>query len=287
MINRNFVIIKFVALIVLLSLMLCSFIYIAGPSYGDDKKLLISTDLGDIEIILYDKTPLHRDNFLKLVKENYYDGMLFHRVISDFMIQTGDPGSKNAAQGAHLGNGGPGYTIPAEFVPEYLHKKGAVAAARQPDNINPEKESSGSQFYIVQGKVFSDKELDKMENKINQARKNSYFTQYITREDNSAIKHRLDSLKIKKDNESLNRELQTVLLNMEKEMRQKGLVFSFSPKQREIYKTVGGAPHLDGGYTVFGEVVSGLDIVEKISDVETDKGDRPVKDIHLTINVKD
>jgi cyclophilin family peptidyl-prolyl cis-trans isomerase len=190
------------------------------------KDVLLETNYGDIAVRLSDSTPLHRDNFLKLVKMHYYDSVLFHRVIKNFMIQGGDPNSKHAEPGEPLGNGGPGYRIPAEFRTSLFHKKGVIAAAR--DN-NPEKASSGSQFYIVQGKIFTDAGLDSVET------------------------YRLNGRKI-------------------------------PAEQREIYKTIGGAPHLDQGYTVFGEVVKGLDVVDKIASVATSKGedrDRPLEDVRI------
>jgi cyclophilin family peptidyl-prolyl cis-trans isomerase len=190
------------------------------------KDVLLQTNYGDIAVRLSDSTPLHRDNFLKLVKMHYYDSVLFHRVIKNFMIQGGDPNSKHAEPGEPLGNGGPGYRIPAEFRTSLFHKKGVIAAAR--DN-NPEKASSGSQFYIVQGKIFTDAGLDSVET------------------------YRLNGRKI-------------------------------PAEQREIYKTIGGAPHLDQGYTVFGEVVKGLDVVDKIASVATSKGedrDRPLEDVRI------
>ena len=193
------------------------------------RDVLIQTTMGDIVIRLSDSTPLHRDNFLKLVKVGYYDSVLFHRVIKDFMIQTGDPDSKRATAGQPLGNGGPGYTVPAEFRKTLFHKKGALAAARMGDNINPAKESSGSQFYIAQGKVFTDAGLDSVET------------------------FRLNGRKI-------------------------------PAEQREVYKTIGGTPHLDQGYTVYGEVVKGLDVLDNIAAVQTSRGqdrDRPLQDVRI------
>ena len=198
------------------------------------RDVLMQTTMGDIVIRLSDSTPLHRDNFLKLVKVGYYDSVLFHRVIKNFMIQSGDPDSKRAAAGKPLGNGGPSYTIPAEFRTTLFHKKGVIAAARTGDNVNPTKASSGSQFYIVQGKVFTDAGLDSLE---------------------------------------------TMRLNRK-----------IAAAQREVYKTIGGTPHLDQGYTVFGEVVKGLDVIDKIAGTETIKnpnrdpqvaGDRPVQDVRI------
>jgi cyclophilin family peptidyl-prolyl cis-trans isomerase len=190
------------------------------------KDVLFQTNYGDVVLRLSDSTPLHRDNFLKLVKIGYYDSVLFHRVIQNFMIQAGDPNSKQAKAGEPLGSGGPGYRVPAEFRTTLFHKKGVVAAAR--DN-NPEKASNGSQFYIVQGKIFTDAGLDSVET------------------------FRLNGRKI-------------------------------PAEQRGVYKTIGGVPLLDQGYTVFGEVVKGLDVVDKIAAVQTSKGqdrDRPLEDVRI------
>lgn len=180
--------------------------------------VLMQTSEGDIKIKLYDETPLHRDNFVKLVKENFYDGVIFHRVIRNFMIQGGDPESKNPQPDGRYGSGGPGYTVPAEFNPKFIHKKGALAAARQGDQVNPEKASSGSQFYIVQGQKYP-------------------------------------AAQLKEYNPS------------------------YTDEQLQAYETIGGTPQLDGEYTVYGEVVEGLDIVDKIANTQTKPGDRPVKDI--------
>lgn len=187
-------------------------------------KVVFKTSMGDITIALYDNTPLHKENFLKLVKENYYDGILFHRIIQGFMIQTGDPESKGAPAGKMLGNGGPGYTIPAEFKPENYHKRGAVAAARLGDQVNPTKASSGSQFYIVDGKPFNANLMAQI----------SY--QYGK---------------------------------------------SFTEEQRKVYETIGGAPFLDGDYTVFGEVVEGMEVVDKIAAKPKDRYDRPTADVKI------
>ena len=196
------------------------------PQPTEESIVKIQTTMGDIEIKLYAETKQHHDNFIKLADSAYFDGTLFHRVIQGFMIQGGDPDSKKAPAGVMLGNGGPGYTIPAEFMPQkYFHKRGALAAARNADNVNPKRASSGSQFYIVQGQVFNDSILNLME-------------QYY---------------KVK-----------------------------FSDAQRTAYKTVGGAPHLDGAYTVFGEVVKGMDVVDRIAAVAVDPNKRPLKDVRMT-----
>lgn len=193
-------------------------------------KVLISTEYGDIKLALYNETPKHRDNFIKLVKESFYDSLLFHRVMQNFMIQGGDPESKNAKPGIMLGNGGPGYTIPAEFDTNLIHKKGALAAARQPDNVNPKKESSGSQFYIVQGKRFEKEEMDKFNSR-------------------------------------------------------KGNPINYSDEQYKIYEELGGYPPLDMEYTVFGEVIEGLDVIDKIAAVQTDRRNRPKEDVKMTMKI--
>ena len=190
--------------------------------------VVISTEYGDMKAILYDKTPLHRDNFIKLVKEGYYDGTLFHRIINTFMIQGGDPQSKTAKAGQMLGNGGPAYTIPAEFDNSLIHVKGALAAARTGDNVNPQKASSGSQFYIAQGKIYSPEELNYFENQTGK---------------------------------------------------------TLNSSQKEAYTTIGGIPFLDYEYTVFGRVIEGLDIIDKIASLPKDRSDRPLEDVKMTIKL--
>lgn len=245
---------------------------------------LVSTNYGNFKIKLYNETPLHRDNFSKLTKENYYDSLLFHRVIKNFMVQGGDPDSKNAASGIALGNGGPDYTIAAEFDTSFINKKGALCAAREGDNVNPEKRSSGSQFYIVTGRTFNDGELDIMEKRVNIQKKNSFILEYINRPENISIKSKFDSLQRVKNQNELNilvKEIENKALPEYETMSK----FKFSSKHREIYKTVGGAPHLDGAYTVFGEVIEGMNVVDSISQVQTGKSDRPMKDIMFSIKI--
>ena len=211
---------------------------ISASYHYDAKKeemVVISTVYGDMTVRLYPETPLHKANFLKLVSESFYDSTLFHRVIKGFMIQGGDPDSKGAKPGAALGRGGPGYTIPAEFNSQFIHKKGALSAARQGDNVNPDKESSGSQFYVVQGKPVATSELERMS-----AQKNRGRTQ--------------DSL-------------------------------VYSPEQINTYNTLGGTPHLDGDYTVFGEVIEGLDVIDSISNQPVDRRSRPIEDIVMSMKI--
>lgn len=236
----------------------------------------IETSLGDIKVKLYNETPKHRDNFIKLVKEGVYEGTLFHRVIKDFMIQAGDPDSKNAPKGKMLGSGDVGYTLPAEFVyPKYFHKKGALSAARQGDEVNPQKASSGCQFYIVTGKVFKDSTLLSMEKQMNENKVNVIFNTL-------AQKHMKEIYKMRKSNDEDGLyDLQEKLFAQAQEMAAKQPEFHFTPEQIEAYTTVGGAPHLDGEYTVFGEIVEGMDVVDKIQQVKTDRSDRPNEDVKI------
>lgn len=241
--------------------------------------LKIETSMGDIKVKLYNETPKHRDNFIKLAKDGTYNGTLFHRVIKDFMVQAGDPESKNAPKGKMLGSGDVGYTVPAEFVyPKYFHKKGALSAARQGDEVNPKKESSGCQFYIVTGKVFNDSTLLNMEQQKNQNNVTEAFNAL-------AQKHMKEIYKMRKanDQDGLYALQDTLFIQAEAEAA-KQPDFHFTPEQIKAYTTIGGTPHLDGEYTVFGEVVEGMDIVDKIQQVKTDRSDRPEEDVKI-INV--
>ena len=241
-------------------------------------KINIHTTEGDIVVRLYDETPIHRDNFLKLVKEGTLNGTLFHRVIKDFMIQGGDPDSINAPAGKQLGMGGPGYTVPAEFVyPQLFHKRGALSAARQADEVNPQRESSGSQFYIVWGKVYKPQELKQLEKQMAMQQVQQAFNELV-REHKAEVM----DLRRNRDREGL-MALQDKLVD-EAKARCKDAA-KFTAEQTEAYTTVGGTPFLDGQYTVFGEVESGLEVVEKIQQTETLRGDRPKKDVSMTFEV--
>lgn len=271
--NRNLII-----CLALIALTACS----AGSkkqtnNMENEKRTLVKleTTLGNITVALYNETPQHRDNFIKLVKEGVYDSTLFHRVIKQFMIQAGDPDSKNASDTAMLGNGDVGYTIPAEFNPKFFHKKGVLAAARQGDDVNPEKASSGCQFYIVTGRKFTEPQLLGMENKINEQREEAIF-------DTLARQHMKEIYKMRKagDNAGL-LELQDSLEAQAREMADKEEKFRFTPEQIKAYSTLGGAPHLDGSYTVFGEVTEGMDVVDKIEIAKTNRADRPVENIRI------
>ena len=240
----------------------------------------ISTNYGDIVVRLYDETPEHRDNFLKLAREGYYDSTLFHRVIKDFMIQGGDPDSKGAPAGKHLGTGGPEYTLPAEFVyPQYFHKRGVLSAARQGDQVNPERRSSGSQFYIVWGKKYTEYELKQLATQLDGQRGQQIFN-------GLAAQHRdsIQAMYQRGDNKGL-MELQNRLAAETDKILKETPGFTFTPEQTEAYTKVGGTPFLDNQYTVFGEVVEGLDVVEKIQKVATGSADRPKEDVVMTMTV--
>ena len=246
--------------------------------------VVISTDKGDITLKLYDDTPKHRDNFLKLAAEGFFDSTLFHRVIQNFMIQGGDPDSKNAIAGTELGNGGPGYDIPAEITPAHFHKRGVLAAAREDDKINPKRLSSGSQFYIVQGKVFTSAELDKLEAEQNSLAKQQIFVNIMDKPENLNLRNQFFSPDAKKDTAHFRFLLDTLNLLIDKEYALTNQ-FKLTEEQRKIYTTIGGTPHLDGKYTIFGEVITGMEVVDAIAAEKTDKDDRPLTDIPMTIKI--
>lgn len=267
-------------LIILLSFSLLGGISCSQPvQKGEGPVVVISTDLGDIKVKLYNETPLHRDNFLKLAGEGYYDGVLFHRVINHFMIQTGDPDSKGAAPGIQLGRGGPDYSVPAEFVPGLYHKKGALAAARQGDNTNPLKASSGSQFYIVQGKTWRSGELDTIEMRIN-----GNMRQGILRTVFSPFQEELNKYRQENNEAAFNQKVTELQVKADS-LYNAAPKFTYTQEQRQTYMTLGGYPMLDGNYTVFGEVLEGLEVLDKIAAVKTDQFDRPVQDVKLKISV--
>ena len=235
----------------------------------------IQTTAGRIVIGLYDDTPRHRDNFIKLVNDGFYDGLLFHRVIRDFMIQTGDPDSKNAPAGKMLGAGNVGYEIDAEILcPKYINKRGALAAARTGDQVNPERRSSGSQFYIVTGRTFNDQQLSQMERQTNMQRMQDIFNKLAAQHRDSIM-----SMRRNRDQAGLTA-LQEELTEQTKAEASKN-PFAYTDQQRAIYREQGGARHLDGAYTVFGEVLEGFDTIEAIERAATDGNDRPTDDIRI------
>lgn len=246
-----------------------------------DYLVTISTDYGDMHAILYDETPKHKENFIKLAKEGFYDSLLFHRVIEDFMIQAGDPNSKNATKGAPLGSGGPGYQIPAEFNKDLFHVKGALSAARLPDNMNPKKESSGSQFYIVQGRKWTEEELTTDMNKLGMAAQ-----QLMSRGDQDSVKQMLINIYQTQGPEAYGKKLME-MKDYITEVMQVDVSKEIAPERLKAYTTIGGVPHLDDEYTVFGRVIDGLDIIDKIAAQPTDQRDRPLTDIRMMVSVEE
>ena len=241
------------------------------------KKVKIQTMLGDIVVRLYDETPIHRDNFVKLVEEGYYDGTLFHRVRKDFMIQGGDPDSKGAPAGKMLGVGGPDYTLEAEIKEGLFHKRGALAAARQGDEVNPERRSSGSQFYIVWGQVYNEGQLRQFSKQLKMQHAQAIFNQL-------ASEHRDEIMQMRRNRDRAG--LQELQDRLAAEAQKQAADYAgLTEEQQKTYSTVGGTPHLDGQYTVFGEVEDGLDVVEMIQNTATGRGDRPVDDIEMRISI--
>lgn len=244
-----------------------------------ETRVEVDTDYGKMIFRLYNETPKHRDNFIKLIQDGFYDDLLFHRVINHFMIQTGDPNSKNAQPGQRLGNGGPGYTIEAEINPAFIHKKGVLAAARQGDLQNPERRSSGSQFYIIQGEIFTEPGLDSLEMQLTN-RQMQTISQTIFRE------HQAELNKLMQEGKRDSIEMRVAELKelaMQK-MNETG-TSKFTPEQRKAYTTVGGYPSLDGNYTVFGEMIEGFDVLDKIAAVKTDQFNRPQADIKMNVKI--
>lgn len=275
----------------LISALLCLLLPIAALAQKPTDKtdlIVVSTRFGDVTIYLYDDTPLHKENILKLAREGFYNGTTFHRVIQNFMIQGGDNLSKDTIP-ANDGNGGPGYTLPAEIVfPKYFHRRGAVAAARLGDAQNPKRESSGSQFYIVHGRSFVQQELDQLAASQNRQALNSFANEYINRPENSWIA-KTDFRKLQQENPDsaarLIKKLEDELVAAQKKERPNE-VFEWTQEQIEAYQREGGSPHLDRQYTVFGQVIQGMDVVDKIAAQQVQRGnDRPLENIPMTVKI--
>jgi peptidyl-prolyl cis-trans isomerase B (cyclophilin B) len=264
---------------------LFSFALIIGCAQNkQDKKdflITIQTPYGEMKAILYDETPKHKANFIKLAKEGYYDSLLFHRIIQGFMIQGGDPQSKNASAGQALGSGGPGYTVDAEINPKYFHEKGAFSAARLGDQMNPTKASSGSQFYIVHGTVVKENDLKTDQNKLNQG-----LSMLLQKEAYMYLRDTLSKYYYSGDRERYMAELMK-LKPLIKEVTGVEVDKDVSPEKIKAYTTSGGAPHLDGEYTVFGKVISGLEVIDKIAALAKDARDRPQEDIRMFVSVEE
>lgn len=257
------------------------FYTLIGCTQKKDHVVTIKTKFGDMVAILYDETPKHKANFIKLAQEHFYDSLIFHRVIEGFMIQGGDPESKKAQPGQRLGNGGPGYNVDAEINPKFFHEKGALSAARLSDQVNPTKASSGSQFYIVQGKKFTENEIKLDPQKFNMA-----LQQFFQKPENKAYYDTIGQLYQARDAkayESYITRLKPVVENqlgikVEKEV---------TADMIRVYTTVGGTPNLDGQYTVFGKVIKGLEVIDKIAAQPKDPADRPTEDVRMMITVEE
>ena len=246
-----------------------------------DYLVTIKTKYGDMHAILFDETPKHKENFIKLAKEGFYDSLIFHRVMKGFMIQGGDPQSKNAPMGTPLGTGGPGYTIPAEMNDDFIHEKGTLSAARLPDQQNPQKESSGSQFYIVQGKKYSREELTTDINMLN-----GYVQQYLQVKQDSTLQTDMMNAYNFRNTDVIVQKLMEIKSDLETTLNVSTEV-PFDDHRLHSYTTTGGAPHLDGEYTVFGKIISGLDVIDKIAQQPTNPKNRPLEDIIMKVEVRE
>jgi peptidyl-prolyl cis-trans isomerase B (cyclophilin B) len=272
-------------LIIVLALSL--FTLVSGCAQKPSKSdyvITFKTSYGDMVAILYDETPKHKANFVKLAKEHYFDSLLFHRVIAGFMIQGGDPNSKKARPGEPLGMGGPGYTVDAEFNPNFFHEKGALSAARFPDGQNPTKASSGSQFYIVQGSIMPESNMEEL--KYDQMKLNMCFRKVMQNPANKPLIDSLNQVYMAGDMEAYKKKIFSLVPRLEKETNTK-ITKDVSPEKIKAYTTNGGAPHLDGEYTIFGKVIKGLEVIDKIAAVQKDGGDRPVEDIRMFVTVEE
>lgn len=250
---------------ILLILISCS-----APGGNENTSVLMKTTLGDIKLKLYDETPIHRDNFIKLVESGFYDGISFHRVIENFMIQAGDPATRDIKEGLH--DSLSTYTIPAEFRPELFHRKGVLAAAREGNEVNPEMRSSGTQFYIVQGTKLTDSEIDEMEQRMNSNLKQAVFNKFLKQVTDSSMSS---------EKPLTSGEIQEIASMKMFDYLNSNKDFKVPADHRDVYRTTGGVPRLDGTYTVFGEVTEGLDVVDKIAAVETSSSDKPLTDVKI------
>lgn len=249
--------------------------------FAQSNKVRVSTNQGNMTFVLYDDTPKHRDAFLELVNEGYFNETLFYRVIQDFLIQGGSKSSRNAAPGKRIGYGDPDKTVNDEILPHYFHKTGALCAPRQPDEVNPFKQSDISQFFIVKGRVYTEGELDTMEIAVNRPIRNRIIRKHLTDE----VRAELDALKELKEVEAFREIADRVKQQIETEYSLQTGRLEFSDEQRKAYTSVGGYPDLDGKYTIFGECISGFDVIDKIASLRTDANNRPITDVKLTVTL--
>ncbi|WP_321370599.1 peptidylprolyl isomerase [uncultured Draconibacterium sp.] len=248
---------------------------------GQSRIVEISTNYGDMQFRLYDDTPKHRNAFIELANQGYYDGTLFYRVIENFLIQGGSKSSRNAPPGKRIGYGDPDKTVDDEILPHYFHKKGSLCAPRQPDEVNPFKQSDISQFFVIKGSVHTEGELDTMEMAVNVPIRKKIVQKYMTPEVREQLKQLKEEKKVKEFRELANE----VKANIETDYSLEPGVLEFSEAQREAYTTVGGYPELDGKYTIFGECISGFDVIDKIAALKTDSNNRPYTDVKIKVTV--
>jgi peptidyl-prolyl cis-trans isomerase B (cyclophilin B) len=265
------------------SVIIVLLVLIINSAFAQKKDYIVTihTTYGDMIAILYDETPRHKANFIKLAKEHFYDSLLLHRVIPGFMIQGGDPDSKHAKAGQALGMGGPDYTIEAEINPKFFHEKGALCAARLGDAQNPTKASSGSQFYIVQGKKIPEAEI-----KVDAEKFSSAMRTYLQNPSNKATQDSLTQVYYSNDRDAYQKKLMSLIPRVEKETGIK-VTKDVSEEKLKAYTTIGGAPHLDGNYTVFGKVIKGLEVIDTIASQPKSQADRPQTDIRMTVTIEE
>jgi len=251
--------------------------------FAQGRIIQVSTNLGTMKFRLYNETPKHRDAFIQLAKEGYYDQTLFYRVIQNFLIQGGSRSSRNAAPGKRIGYGDPDKTVDDEILSQFFHKKGALCAPRQPDNINPFKQSDISQFFIIKGQVYTSGKLDTLEMMVNRPIQKKINAQYLTPE----IKEQLAKLKAEKKVDEFRAIAEEVKRQIDTDFQLSQGKLIFSEEQRKAYTTIGGYPDLDGKYTIFGECISGFEVIDKIAALKTDENDRPVTDVKIMVSIID
>jgi len=272
---------KIKVLILILGVLLFSQSGVFSQVETTNSIIQIETNLGNFKLLLYKKTPKHRKNFLQLIENKHFDGTLFYRVIKGFVVQGGSQDSRNAAKGRSIGYGGSNRTIESEFSADYFHKRGALSAPRQPDRINIYKESDVSQFFIAHGQVYTDAQLTAMEKEINVPIRKRYVKQYLSKSKRAI----LDSLKKEKNVIEFRKIAGEIKEDINFAYNTDPDKLIFTPQQRKAYTTIGGVPHLDGDYTVFGEVISGIDVINKIARLKTDANDRPILDVKMKVRI--